>query len=180
MWSLSTNNILGGILAAVILIFIADNLGDFAIPPYEPVQEKEATVIKKSTPAQSGEKKAPAPVQSLGALLASASMDRGKKVAKKCASCHTFNKGGKNKIGPNLFAILGRDRGSADGYSYSGAMKKIGGKWGFDDLNKFILKPKQFLPKTKMTFAGIKKAGDRAALILYMRSFADAPAALPK
>lgn len=180
MWSLSTNNILGGILAAVILIFAADNLGDFVIPPYEPVQEDKSVVESKSAPAKSDEKKAEVPVQSLGALLASASADRGKKVAKKCASCHTFNKGGKNKIGPNLYAILGRDRGSADGYSYSGAMKKIGGKWGFDDLNKFILKPKQFLPKTKMTFAGIKKAGDRAALILYMRSFADAPAALPK
>jgi cytochrome c len=126
MWSLSTNNVLGGIIAAIALIFIADNIGDLAIPPYEPVVEKQ-TAEKKATPSKSAEKKADVPAQSLGALLASASVDRGKKVAKKCASCHTFNKGGKNKIGPNLFAIIGRDRGSVDGYGYSGAMKKFGG-----------------------------------------------------
>ena len=78
-----------------------------------------------------------------------------------------------------MFNIIGSDRAAVAKFNYSGAMKKLGGKWDYEDLDQFLAKPKKFLPKTKMTFVGLKKAGDRAAIILYMRSFADSPAALP-
>ena len=117
--------------------------------------------------------------KSIGTLLTSASSAKGKKVARKCVACHSFKKGGKNKIGPNLYDIMGSKRATAVGYNYSKALKKIGGRWGFSDMDKFLLKPKKFLPGTKMSFKGIKNASDRAAIILFLRSFSENPLTLP-
>ncbi len=180
MWSTNTNNIIAGILAAVWLLVGSNYVGNILIPPFEPVYETTANTGGSKAPAASKAAKTAVPEQPLPVLLASANVDKGKKVAKKCVSCHSFEKGGKNKVGPNLFAIMGRDRAAAAGFNYSGAIKKMGGKWGFDDMNQFLTKPKNFMPGTKMAFNGLKKAGDRAAVILYLRSFADTPVALPK
>ncbi|MAF49696.1 MAG: cytochrome c family protein [Rhodospirillales bacterium] len=193
MWGLNTNNILGGILVALWLVWGANFVGDLMIPPVEPAHAKETPATKapettdkandgataKKPAAEAAAQGNALAARSLTALLTSASTDKGKKVAKKCVACHTFDKGGKNKVGPNLFGTIGRDRGSAGGYKFSAAIKGMGGKWGFDDLDKFLAKPKAFMPGTKMAFPGLKKAGDRAALILYMRAQADQPAALP-
>ncbi|MBT3552111.1 MAG: cytochrome c family protein [Rhodospirillaceae bacterium] len=176
MWSSNTNYILGGIVVALWVIFAANFIGDLLIPVQEP--PKEAPVAAAKAPAAKTEAQAPAAL-SLAQLLAQASAGKGKKIAKKCASCHSFDKGGKNKIGPNLYGMIGRDRGTVAGYRYSKAIKEMGGQWGFDDLDKFLAKPKAFMAGTKMAFPGLKKAADRAALILYMRGQADQPANLP-
>ena len=176
MWSSNTNYILGGIVVALWVIFAANFIGDLLIPVQEP--PKEAPVAAAKAPAAKTEAQAPAAL-SLAQLLAQASAGKGKKIAKKCASCHSFDKGGKNKIGPNLYGMIGRDRGTVAGYRYSKAIKEMGGQWGFDDLDKFLAKPKSFMAGTKMAFPGLKKAADRAALILYMRGQADQPANLP-
>ena len=176
MWSSNTNYILGGIVVALWVIFAANFIGDLLIPVQEP--PKEAPVAAAKAPAAKTEAQAPAAL-SLAQLLAQASAGKGKKIAKKCASCHSFDKGGKNKIGPNLYGMIGRDRGTVAGYRYSKAIKEMGGQWGFDDLDKFLAKPKAFIAGTKMAFPGLKKAADRAALILYMRGQADQPANLP-
>lgn len=102
------------------------------------------------------------------ALLKSANIDNGAKIFKKCATCHSADKGGGNKVGPNLFGVVGRKRAAAAGFNYSDAMAKKGGAWSRDDLNLFLAKPKDFVPGTKMGFAGLKKPQDRADVVLYL------------
>lgn len=114
-----------------------------------------------------------------GELLATASVEKGQKIFKKCKACHTTDNGGKNLVGPNLWNVVGRPKGSLDSYRYSDGMKSHGGDWTFEDLNVFLTKPGKFIAKTKMSFAGLKKPADRAAIIAYLRSLSDAPADLP-
>tara|TARA_B100001146_G_scaffold43649_1_gene37281 strand:- start:732 stop:1262 length:531 start_codon:yes stop_codon:yes gene_type:complete len=176
MWSINTNKYLGGFIVVAWLLLVVDFVGDQLIPPIEPI------VSKASTEAVSAEKatdKPAVPEQPLNVLLATANVDKGKKVAKKCVACHSFESGGKKKVGPNLYNIMGKNRAGASGFAYSSAIKTMGGKWGFEDMNAFLKKPKKFMPGTKMSFSGLKKAGDRAAVILYLRSFSDSPVTLP-
>lgn len=116
----------------------------------------------------------------LPALLAKAEIDHGKKVAKKCKSCHTFAKDGGHKVGPNLWDIVEKAIAGKGGFVYSGALSELSQQpWDYASLDAFLLKPAQFAKGTKMSFAGIKKPEDRAALILYLRSLSDSPAPLP-
>ena len=108
-------------------------------------------------------------------LLASASIDKGAKVFKKCSNCHVPNEGGANKIGPALWNIVNKDIGGAD-FAYSNAMSSYGGKWSYDELNGFLKNPKKYMEGTKMSFAGLKKETDRANVILYLRSLSNNPA----
>ncbi len=115
------------------------------------------------------------------ALLAAADPAAGAKAVKKCAACHTFDKGGKNRLGPNLWDLVGRPIASVAGYKYSGALKaKSGETWDYENLDGYLTKPKAWAPGTKMSFAGIKKPGPRADLIAHLRSLSDSPAALPE
>ena len=113
------------------------------------------------------------------AMLATASVDKGKKVFKKCKACHTVGNGDKNGVGPNLWDVVGTAKAGKGGYAYSGVLKGLGGDWSYGDLDKFLLSPKGFAKGTKMSFAGLKKAGDRAAVIAYLRSLSDSPKPLP-
>ena len=108
-------------------------------------------------------------------LLASASVDKGAKVFKKCSNCHVPNEGGANKIGPALWNIVNKDIGVAD-FAYSNAMASYDGKWSYDELNGFLKNPKKYIAGTKMSFAGLKKETDRANVILYLRSLSNNPA----
>jgi cytochrome c len=103
-------------------------------------------------------------------LIKNANLKKGKKTFKKCAACHNAKKGASNKIGPNLFAIINKRKASASNFKYSNALKAKGGRWNYQDLNKFLAKPKDFLPGTKMTFVGLKKDKDRANVIAYLKS----------
>ena len=108
-------------------------------------------------------------------LLASASVDKGAKVFKKCSNCHVPNEGGANKIGPALWNIVNKDIGGAD-FAYSNAMSSYGGKWSYNELKGFLKNPKKYMEGTKMSFAGLKKETDRANVILYLRSLSNNPA----
>ena len=109
------------------------------------------------------------------ALFASASAAEGAKVFLKCKSCHSIAKEGKNKIGPKLFGVLGRQAGSISDYKYSKAMAAHGKVWSFEEMNSFLIKPKDWINGTKMQFIGLKNAKDRAAVILYMNENTDNP-----
>jgi cytochrome c len=101
-------------------------------------------------------------------------------VAKKCAACHNFEDGAPNKIGPNLWGVVGRDIAALPDFSYSSALSEKEGDWSYEALSEFVASPKGWAPGTKMTFAGLKKPQDRADLILYLRSLSGSPEPLPE
>lgn len=178
MWSLKTNIKFAAILVAAWLIWGTNFIGNEIIPPVEPAAAEEggSAATAKAEPA---EQEAKVPEEPLPVLLAKADLKKGERVAKKCVSCHTFEKGGKNKVGPNLYGILTRGRAAHASYKYSSAMKDKGGSWSYEDLYHFLTKPKDFVPGTKMSFAGLRKPMDRADVILYLRKHDDAPPPLP-
>ena len=112
------------------------------------------------------------------ALFASTSSEEGAKIFKKCAACHSVAQGGANKIGPALWGVLGRKAGSVSGYKYSKAMAAYGKSWTIEEMNGFLIKPKDWIKGTKMSFAGLKNAKDRAAVILYMNKNTNSPLAI--
>lgn len=177
MSSFELNKILASVLLALIVAWGSGLLASKLIAPEEPAQASIA-VPPGPTPggAPAAETQAPATAEPLGPLLASASVDDGKKVAQKCITCHTFEKGQPNRIGPNLYGIVGdevaHDRG---GYSFSDALKKKGGTWTVDALNDWLFKPSSDIKGTKMTFVGLPKAKDRADVIAYLNSLSDSP-----
>lgn len=120
-------------------------------------------------------------LEPIGPLLAEADVANGQKVAKKCTACHSFDDGGPNKVGPNLYDIVDRPIGGHGGFAYSDALSGMADSaWDYESLNEFLLKPKTWAPGTKMSFAGLKKTGDRADLIAYLRSLSGSPAPLPE
>ena len=179
MNSFELNKILGAILATCLFV-LSLNIGASAIfAPEKPAKPGYAIAVKES-----GDGAAPAakePSQPIEVLLASASVERGAAAAKQCASCHTFEKGGPNRVGPNLYDIVGHERGTGrGGFNFSAAMKAKGGTWTFEELDKFLANPRGYIPGTNMTFAGMTRDQQRADVINYLRTQSDNPVPLPK
>jgi cytochrome c len=171
------NKIAGALLSAGLLAMVA---GFAAHILYHPMMlEKPAYAIGGNAPAAVAATAAPAGPEPVAAMLASADAAVGAKLFKKCSACHTFNKGGSKKVGPNLWNIVGGDKAGVGGFSYSAGLKSLGGTWTFADLNQFLYKPKAFVKGTKMSFAGFKKAADRANIIRFLHSNSDSPVSLP-
>ena len=171
------NKIIVSVILAVILVLGINKITDIIFYVEKP--EKSAyQVVGISNDATNETKKANSGDVASGdimALLASASADEGAKVFKKCAACHSIKEGGANKIGPALWGALGRPAGSVPGYKYSKAMAAHGKNWSFEEMNGFLIKPKDWIKGTKMSFAGLRSAKDRAAVILYMNENSSSP-----
>ncbi|MBR1285020.1 cytochrome c family protein [Bradyrhizobium sp. AUGA SZCCT0177] len=178
MDSFELNKIIGAILATCILVLVTSFAANAIFAPHLP--EKPGFEIAVKEVAQGGAKEAAAPSEPIEKLLQTASVEKGLGAAKKCAACHTFEKGGPNRVGPNLFGVINEKKGEGKaGFNFSAAMKGKGGTWTFDDLNKFLANPKAFIPGTAMGFAGISKDSERADVIAYLATLADKPVPLP-
>jgi len=178
MDSFELNKIIGAVLAACLIVLVTSFTADALFSPQMPAKPGFAIAVKAE--AEGGAKEtAAAPSEPIEKLLQTASVEKGAAAAKKCQACHTFAKGEKNGVGPNLYGVVGDKKGEGRGFNFSAAMKGKGGTWTFDDLNKFIASPKGFVPGTAMGFAGIQKDSERADVIAYLATLADKPVPLP-
>ncbi len=180
MSSIEVVKIVGAMLAVALVVLLSRFITEQVYPEPEVVPHAYAP-IPSGEPA---EPEAPAAAQpeapGIATLLAAAEPAAGEKLFKKCVICHNPDKNGKRKIGPNLWDVVAGPVAAAEGFAYSNALKeKSGETWSYDNLDAFLEKPKDWAPGTKMSFAGLKKPGQRAAVIAYLRSLSDSPAALP-
>ena len=190
--------IAGTLIASILLILVINEVGDRLVPLHrvtEPVQveaeEADTTdvtdVAEEEAPAAAepivvetivAEAMAPQGPSPLAALLAAATQKQGQKASKVCRTCHSFDQGGRNKVGPNLWGVVGAQVASVEGFRYSKALSGLGGEWGYEDLFRYLANPREYAPGTKMT-QKVKKPEARAAVILFLRALSDAPMALP-
>ncbi len=169
-------SVLGVAFIVLSLNFTAESLFHPEIP------EQPGYVIEVAEASSSDEEEDTGPAfDPVSPLLASADIEAGEKVGKKCAACHSFDEGGANKVGPALWGIVDRPIAAVADFSYSSALKAYaeGKVWSYEELNGFLWKPKTFVKGTSMGFAGIKKVEERADIIAYLRSLAADPAPLP-
>ena len=134
--------------------------------------------VVEEAPAEAG---AAAPAERVSSLplVAAATLEDGAAASKKCAACHTFESGGVNKTGPNLHNIVGADIGDHNGFKATESLKAIGGKWTYEALDDYLENPKRLAPKGSMSFIGLKKPQERAAMIKFLMSATENPPPLP-
>ena len=182
MSGLEVNKILASIFVALIVVSLISILGEAIVNEENNQQVENAYFIDISeieandlvTNTQNEEIS-----EQISMFLTSASLEKGEKLFKKCSACHSYEKGGVNKVGPNLWNIINRPKANVQGFTYSKALAESRGSWGYEELSQFLYKPKEYIQGTKMNFSGLKKVQDRADLLLFLREQADSPADLP-
>ena len=173
---MTTTIFITAIILGVLLVFGVGKFTDWLFyveKPAEPAYKMDAPAAKVAS-AQASESGS----ADIAKLLSLGTEEHGEKVFKKCSACHVAVKGGKNKIGPALYGVLGRKSASVSGYKYSKALTTHGKVWSFSEMNSFLIKPQAYIKGTKMAYAGLKNEKDRASVILYLNSKSDNP--LPK
>ena len=179
MDSFEINKIVAAILLVALLIIGISKVSNIIFHVEKPetpgyaVEINQVSSVSANTEEQIEEK------IDISALMAMGDAVSGEKVFKKCAACHSINKGGKNNIGPALYNVVGRKVGGVSDYKYSKALAAYNKNWNFEELNGFLLKPSKWIKGTKMAYAGLRKEKDRASVIKYLNQNSDNPLPLP-
>jgi len=169
----SFNTMAGCFLASALFAMVVGKVSNALVNPHH--LEKPAIAVSEGAPEASAAP-AVAELAPIGPMLKDANVEKGKALfVQQCFTCHTIDKGGVNKVGPNQWDIVGRKKASHEGFSYSSALQAKGGEWTYEDINHMIFKPQSFVRGTKMAFAGMRKEQDRADLIAYLRTMHDEP-----
>ncbi|MDC1163441.1 cytochrome c family protein [Candidatus Pelagibacter sp.] len=179
MDSFELNKIIASILLVALLVIGLGKLADGVFhvkqpnnPGYQVEIENQSTSLV--TQVSEVEEKI-----DIVAIMALGDVAAGEKIFKKCAACHSIEKGGANKIGPALYGVVGSKVGHVSDYKYSKALATYGKQWSFEELNGFLTKPASYLKGTKMSYAGLRKETDRASVIKYLNQNSDNPIPLP-
>lgn len=181
MSTMEVNKIMAAVLLAGIIGMTSGFIANLLVHPEEP----EQTAFRPDTgaePAATGEEE-PAEEVNIASLLQDASVEEGEAFTRACQSCHSFEQGGPNRVGPNLFAIVGADMAHLEDFNYSSALQTAheeGRTWGYEELSAFLQSPRDYMPGTSMSYAGIRDPEDRANVIAYLRSMDDDPPPLPE
>ena len=180
MDSFELNKIIGAILLVALLVIGIGKVSNLVFKINKPEKSNYKVELDVETAKTKADEE---PVQreivDIAALLSTGDLAHGEKVFKKCSACHSIKSGGGNKIGPALYNVVGRKVGVLDDYKYSKALAEYEKNWSFEELNGFLLKPKDWIKGTKMAYAGLRKEKDRASVILYLNKYSDSPLPLP-
>ena len=166
------NKIAGAVIGTLLLVMVIGKVGNTLVPQYHPPKDKAGAEATQPPPETKE------PEKPVAELLAAADPKAGEARAKACTSCHTFAKGGANGVGPNLYDIVGRKKGSHPGYAYSDGLKNAGGEWSYEDLFKYVANPAGMIQGSKMAFR-LPNPEQRAQVIAYLRTLSDSPKPLP-
>ncbi len=174
---LEFNKIAGGVLLAGVIAMAAGIFADGVYQPKTPEKRGFHVEVVENTGGDAGK---PEVMADIGTLLAAADAGKGEGIVqKKCSSCHDFTSGGPDKVGPNLYGIVGGKIAHKDGFAYSDAVKNHGGNWGYDELNGWLHSPAAYIKGNKMGFSGLKNDQERADVIMYLKSISSNAPALP-
>ena len=181
MSGLEVNKILASIILAILVVTVIGHLGDIIVDiEHHEMEETAYTIdVPESGEATLGVAPKEEIIEPISLFLASASLEKGEKLFKKCSSCHNYNKGSANKVGPNLWNLVNRPKASINGFAYSKALSEYGGQWSYEEIAEFLYKPKKYIKGTKMNFVGLKKVQDRANLVLFLRQQSEDLVPLP-
>ena len=176
MDSFEINKIIAAIILVVVIIVGLDKISEsifYVKKPEKPGYEVEVVT------ASSTNKSSVTEIVDVSKLMTMGDIEHGKKIFKKCAACHSINKGGNNKIGPKLWNVMFRPVGAVTDYKYSKALLDYKKEWSWEEMNGFLVKPSAWIKGNKMGFAGLKNEKDRASVILYLNQNSDSPKSLP-
>ena len=179
MDSFELNKIIAAILMVALLVIGLGKIADGVFHVNKPENPGYKVEVENQISTVSAEITETIEKIDIVAVMAQGDVASGEKIFKKCAACHSINKGGKNKIGPALYNVVGRVVGGLDDYKYSKTLASYGKEWTFEELNGFLKKPASYLKGTKMSYAGLRKEKDRASIIKYLNEKGDNPKQLP-
>ena len=179
MDSFELNKIIAAILMVALLVIGLGKIADGIFHVKKPKNPGYEVVVKNQLTTSTSQVSEVLEKIDIAAIMSLGDVASGEKIFKKCAACHSIKKGGKNKIGPALYNVVGRTVGGLDNYKYSKALASYGKEWTFEELNGFLQKPASYLKGTKMAYAGLRKEKDRASLIKYLNQNSDSPKQLP-
>ena len=179
MDSFEINKIVAAILMVALLIIGIGKISDVIFHVKKPKTPGYAVKVEQAVKTSGSETEVTENKIDIAALMAMGDVASGEKVFKKCAACHSIVKDGKNKIGPALYNVVGRQVGGVSDYKYSKALASYEKSWTFEELNGFLIKPAKWIKGTKMAYAGLRKEKDRASVIKYLNQNSDTPQPLP-